>query len=34
MLGVDAGSVDLAHDRRLCRESELEQLEPSKSWQT
>jgi hypothetical protein len=33
-LSVDAESVDLARDRRLCRESESGQSEPSKSWRT
>jgi hypothetical protein len=33
-LGIDAKSVDLARDRRLCRESESGPSEPSKSWRT
>jgi hypothetical protein len=33
-LGADAESVDLAHDRRLCRESESGWSEPLKSWRT
>jgi hypothetical protein len=33
-LGADAESVDLAHDQRLCRESESGWSEPLKSWQT
>jgi hypothetical protein len=33
-LDVDAESIDLAHDRSLCRESESGRSEPSKSWQT
>jgi hypothetical protein len=32
MLSVDAESIDLAHDRRLFRESESGRSEPSKSW--
>jgi hypothetical protein len=32
--GVDAGSIDLARDRRLCKESELGRSEPLKSWRT
>jgi hypothetical protein len=33
-LGDDVEFVDLARDRRLCKEPESGRSEPSKSWRT